>query len=192
MRKISHQKGTTLIEIMVAIVVMAIGLLGLASLQLNALKYQKTASQRSEAVQAAYDLGERMRANWLISSDPSKYSQDRADNEARYKYDAYYSTTIALDRSALPNNCAILMSNSAGCDAKKIADNDKMAWLRMLELRLAGGAGLILPVTTGTSVSSFDITVMWKEQGLTSTDPACPGNAAAPVGVRCFTLRYTI
>lgn len=191
MRKLSNQKGATLIEIMVSIVVMAIGLLGLASLQVNALKYQKTASQRSEAVQAAYDLGERMRANWPMTT-PQNYTQDRSDNENRYKYDSNYATTIALDRSALPYDCAILMNNANGCDAIKIAANDRMAWLRMLELRLAGGAGFVLPVTTGTSVSSFDITVMWQEQGLTTTDPACPGGAAAPAGVRCFTLRYTI
>ena len=80
MQKISYQRGTTLIEIMVAIVVMAIGLLGLASLQVNALKHQKTASQRSEAVQAAYDLGERMRANWIFTT-PDKYTAERTANE---------------------------------------------------------------------------------------------------------------
>lgn len=190
MHMTSRQRGATLIEIMVAVVVMAIGLLGLASLQMNALKYQKTASQRSEAVQAAYDLGERMRANWPMTT-PQNYSADRTANEGRYTYSSNYNATSALDRSALPNDCAVLMNNSAGCDATKIADNDKMAWLRMLELRLVGGAGYVVPVNT-TNVSSFDITIMWKEQGLTTTDPACPGAAGAPVGVRCFTLRYTI
>ena len=39
MQKNTKQKGATLIEIMVAILVMAIGLLGLASLQINSIKF---------------------------------------------------------------------------------------------------------------------------------------------------------
>ena len=58
-----RQSGTTLLEVVVTIVIISIGLLGLAGLQLNSMKFQKSASQRSEAVQSAYDLSERMRAN---------------------------------------------------------------------------------------------------------------------------------
>lgn len=190
MQKVSYQRGTTLIEIMVAIVVMAIGLLGLASLQVNALKYQKTASQRSEAVQAAYDLGERMRANWIFTT-PEKYTAERTANETNYTHSTNYTTTVAADHTTLPNSCAQLMSNPAGCTAAQIAANDKVQWLRSIELRLAGGAGYVVPVA-GAANSTFDVTVMWKEQGLTSTDSACPAAVAAPVGVRCFTLRYTV
>lgn len=190
MKAAIKQQGATLMEIMVSIVVMAIGLLGLASLQMNALKYQKTASQRSEAIQAAYDLGERMRANWVFTTQ-DKYAAERTANEANYTYKQDYATTIANNHKVLPNNCQAVMTNPAGCTAAQIAQNDITQWLRSIEVRLAGGSGFIVPVT-GAANSTFDVTVMWKEQGLTTTDPACPGDAGAPVGVRCFTIRYTV
>ncbi len=190
MKERFNQEGTTLIEILVSIVVMAIGLLGLASLQMNAMKYQKIASQRSEAVQAAYDYAERMRANWVMTT-PANYTTDRTNNETNYTQNTNYVTTIATSHTSLPNNCAIAMGTATGCTAAQIAANDKVQWLRSIETRLVGGAGYAVRVA-GTTASTFDITVMWREQTLTGTDPSCPGAVAAPAGVRCFTLRYTI
>ena len=57
------QSGSSMIEIMIAMIITVIGLLGVASMQGNALKYQKTSEQRSQAMQASFDLGERIRAN---------------------------------------------------------------------------------------------------------------------------------
>ncbi|MCP5124287.1 MAG: type IV pilus modification protein PilV [Gammaproteobacteria bacterium] len=57
------QTGFTLIEILVTVVVLAIGLLGLAGLQATALRFNSSASQRSQATILAYDILEQMRAN---------------------------------------------------------------------------------------------------------------------------------
>jgi len=57
-----RQTGFTLIEIMVTVVVLAIGLLGLAGLQTAALSFNSTAYQRSQATILSYDIAERMRA----------------------------------------------------------------------------------------------------------------------------------
>ena len=57
------QTGFTLIEILVTVVVLAIGLLGLAGLQATALSFNSTAYQRSQATNLAYDIIDRMRAN---------------------------------------------------------------------------------------------------------------------------------
>ena len=148
------------------------------------------ASQRAEAIQAAYDLGERMRANWVLSV-PANYATERAANETNYTHNSTYASTVSTSHTSLPNNCAIVMTNSSGCTSTQIAANDKTQWLRSIELRLVGGAAYVVPVA-GTASSTFDVTIMWREQGLTSTDSACPGAAAAPVGVRCYTLRYTV
>lgn len=190
MKTARYQKGTSLLEILVAIVVMAIGLLGVASLQVNALKYQKTASQRAEAVQAAYDLGERMRANWGFTV-PENYAAERAQNEANYRYVGTYASSISVTHQTKPYNCEIGLGTPTGCTAAQVAANDLQEWQRVLELRLVGGAGYIIPVTGQTS-STFDITIMWKEQGFTTVDATCPSAVAAPIGVRCFTLRYVV
>lgn len=55
--------GFTLIEVMVALLVLSIGLLGLAALQTAALRDGQRAELRTRAVQAASDMVERMRAN---------------------------------------------------------------------------------------------------------------------------------
>lgn len=57
------QGGFTLIEVLVTVVVLAIGLLGLAGLQATALSFNSTAYQRSQATNLAYDIIDRMRAN---------------------------------------------------------------------------------------------------------------------------------
>lgn len=173
------QSGTTLIEILVSVVVMAIGLLGVAGLQMNALKFQKTSSQRSEATQAAYDLGERMRANWVISGTSNNMA-----NEARYTYNVPYATSSTATPQTV--DCKTVI-----CAADQIAASDRAEWLRNIQRRLVGGGGLVVPVPGGVG-STFSVTVMWKEQGLTTTDTSCPDAAAAPIGVRCFNLRFSV
>lgn len=55
--------GFSLIEVLVALLVLAVGVLGAAALQMNALKYNQTAAVRSHATLLAYDILDRMRAN---------------------------------------------------------------------------------------------------------------------------------
>ncbi len=58
-----QQAGAGLIEVMVALVVLAIGLLGIAGLQLVSLQNNHSAALRSQAVTLGYDALDRMRAN---------------------------------------------------------------------------------------------------------------------------------
>lgn len=57
------QTGMTLIEVMIALLILSIGVLGAAAVQLNALKYTDSAMLHSHASFAAYDILDRMRAN---------------------------------------------------------------------------------------------------------------------------------
>ncbi|MFV0933760.1 type IV pilus modification protein PilV [Pseudomonas jessenii] len=57
------QEGMTLVEVLVALVILGVGLLGAAALQLNALKYTDSARMTSQASFIAYDLMDRIRAN---------------------------------------------------------------------------------------------------------------------------------
>ena len=57
------QCGFTLLEVLVAILIFAIGLLGLASLQTVSQRSNHSAYLRSQAVIQAYDIADRMRAN---------------------------------------------------------------------------------------------------------------------------------
>ncbi|QHF41253.1 type IV pilus modification protein PilV [Pseudomonas sp. S34] len=57
------QEGMTLVEILVALVILGVSLLGAAAFQLNALKYTDSARMTSQASFIAYDLMDRIRAN---------------------------------------------------------------------------------------------------------------------------------
>ena len=61
--QLPHQKGVTMIEVLVAIIVLSIGLLGLAGLQSAGLTYNQSASFRSTATMMTYSILDSMRAN---------------------------------------------------------------------------------------------------------------------------------
>ncbi len=59
----SRSRGFTLLEVLIAVVVLSIGLLGLAGLQATGLRNNHSAYLRSQATMLAHDIFERMRAN---------------------------------------------------------------------------------------------------------------------------------
>lgn len=76
--QIPTQSGFTLIEVMVAVVVLSIGLLGLAGLQATGLRHNQSASFRSTATVLAYDITDAMRANRTDARD-GKYAIGMTD-----------------------------------------------------------------------------------------------------------------
>ncbi|MEN8206691.1 MAG: type IV pilus modification protein PilV [Pseudomonadota bacterium] len=60
---IQRQQGFTLLEVLIALLILSIGLLGLAALQTTSLRSNQMASMRTTATQMAYDISDRMRAN---------------------------------------------------------------------------------------------------------------------------------
>ncbi len=58
-----QSRGLTLVEILIALLVLSIGLLGLAGLQTLSLKFNTSAYHRTQATALAYDMADRMRAN---------------------------------------------------------------------------------------------------------------------------------
>jgi len=58
-----RQAGMTLIEVLVSVLILAVGLLGVAVIQLNALKYTDSSRMTSQASFIAYDMLDRIRAN---------------------------------------------------------------------------------------------------------------------------------
>ena len=111
-----RQAGISLIEILVALLVLAIGLLGLASLQSNGLRMNQSAYLRTQASILAYDIVDRMRAN---------ASQATAD--------AYVVSTGTVSGTA----CA------SACTPAQITTTDLVQWKAQLAAQLPGGDGSI-------------------------------------------------
>jgi type IV pilus assembly protein PilV len=56
-------RGFSLVEVLVSVLILSVGVLGMAALQLSALRSNQTAAVRSQATFLAYDISDRMRAN---------------------------------------------------------------------------------------------------------------------------------
>jgi len=59
------QHGLTLVEAMIALLVISIGLLGIAALQLTAMNQNSSSLNHSQAVRYAYNMSDRIRANMV-------------------------------------------------------------------------------------------------------------------------------
>lgn len=66
-----RQRGVTLIEILITLLVLAVGLLGLAALQGLSLQTGQVAYQRTQAVNIAYEVADFARANRSTASSTS-------------------------------------------------------------------------------------------------------------------------
>ena len=67
--RVVHQNGFTLIEVLVAMLILAVGLLGVAALQFKGLKYSTDAAIRSNISVFAYDIADKIRLNRANAQD---------------------------------------------------------------------------------------------------------------------------
>ncbi|MEO8014204.1 type IV pilus modification protein PilV [Polaromonas sp.] len=187
------QQGATLIEILVTMLVVAIGLLGAAGLQLSATRFQQTAQIRTQAVIQAKFITEKIRAN-------SNAVMDAAPPNATSAYlapQAYAAATLAV----LPAdpNCGV----ATACTSAQAAVKDMRDWRTSIQA-LPGGRGAIFPVTAAggaTDQATRQVVVMWQEKQqnevgtAANSDPTASVDAGCPppqlAGVRCFTVLVT-
>ena len=96
------QGGFTLVEVLIAVLVLSIGLIGLASLQGVALQFNNSAFLRSQATNLAYDMADRVRANRRAALNLGAYNLAVAD--ATPAAGALADTDLNEWRTALQNN----------------------------------------------------------------------------------------
>lgn len=104
--------GFSLMEVLVALLVLAIGLLGLAALQARGVKFNHDAYLRSQATYLAYEIMDLMRANatnasaYVAAGDPGGTCDPKASgrtNDLACWYDALQATLPAGDASVAAN-----------------------------------------------------------------------------------------
>jgi type IV pilus assembly protein PilV len=157
----SASRGFTLIEVLVAIIVVALGALAAGSLHLRALRETSDSAHRSAAVQLARDLVERVKTNRYLPNplDPS----NPTDNLANYIAATNLFATAA--GSATNPNCY-----AAGCTGLQRAVHDAGEWAGLVSARLPGGSAVMCRTNTpnlGTAAA-----------------PGCTGNAADPLIIK--------
>lgn len=134
------QSGFTMVEALVALVVLVIGLLGIAALLLRSLQDGRAAIYRTQAVNLAADLADRIRANRSAQTD--------------------YGTLFA-DVPAVVPACL----TTAGCSDTQLASTDLSTWKATLAQLLPNGQGQVavtLPAIAGDP-TGYVVTVQWAE-----------------------------
>lgn len=137
--KPSAGRGFTLIEVLVALVVMSVGMLGIAALYLEGLRAARTAIYRTTAVNLAADMADRIRANQLAGN-------------------AYAGTGPGADESCVNGN--------ADCTPAELAADDWFSWNNQLEAQLPDGARAEILVNAAPA-PVYTVTVEWPEIGQT-------------------------
>ncbi|MDC8760565.1 type IV pilus modification protein PilV [Janthinobacterium fluminis] len=128
--------GFTLIEVLVAVLVLALGLVGGTALQLTALRTRHQSALLSGAVQLAAGMADKMRANSVQMSRPD------ADNPyLNLRYD------VAADAEPAPP--AQLCFAAQPCDSAQLAGADIYELKQQLRKTLPGGRLVICRDTKG-------------------------------------------
>ena len=157
----SRRRGFTLIEVMVALVILAVGLLGMASLMARSQKSNESAYARSQATLLAYDIVERMRTN-LVDPDPA------ANKNYKVLYVTDHSSKYSL--GSLPSCSTPTGTAPAGGEGR--ATYDIAAWCSALRSSLPSvdAAGTSVAFDTSalatTGVVTVTVRVQWQDNSI--------------------------
>ncbi len=132
--------GFSLVEVLVALVVLSVGLLGIAALYAESLHSGRTAQYRTQAVGLATDIADRIRANRKGGASYAK---------------------LLTDTGTLTAACETL---GAGCAPTVLAANDIAQWNQLVTSQLPGGTCQIV-VNPATFPNTYTITITWTEVG---------------------------
>lgn len=126
----ARQRGATLIEVLVSVVLLSFGIVGLAGLQMNGNKFNHSAYLRSQATALAYDMADRIRANL----DVCQMGQPCT-------YDTALATLFDGDGAQA---CGQALDLGVASTPALLAAADVNQWKSCLEDRLPDGRGAVL------------------------------------------------
>jgi len=132
--RLATQSGFSLIEALVALLVLSIGMLGIAALSAHGLRAQRTALHRTIAVNLAADMADRIRGNRAAGA--------------------------AYNAAAAPHACG---ASGRSCTPAELAAHDKQVWSNLVARQLPSGVGAVefsaaTPPTYTIVVSWQDVT----------------------------------
>lgn len=144
-------RGFSLVEVLIAVTLLAIGLLGLAALQTTALKYTYSANLRAKAVLLAYDMADRMRANMdiennLFNADYNGVTTDDAES--------YVNRRCFLDDAGADGVIA--------CNTGELVEYDAFRWTTDVMAALPNGAGSVARDDGDARI--YNITLSWTDK----------------------------
>jgi type IV pilus assembly protein PilV len=159
-----RQRGVSLIEVLVAAVVLAIGLLGLAGLQLRGMQVNQGSAMRAQAVILAEDLADRMRSDYAATQAGSFFGKYTLANQGSAPVPSLSDWLYGLN--ALPGGAdpaspcpgqalpCVVIQNVTGVATAPIPIQIDVYWN---DTRASSGASAVLPPAGTTSVGDYRI-----------------------------------
>jgi type IV pilus assembly protein PilV len=134
----SGQKGFSLVEVLITLVIMSVGMLGIAGLYVQSMQAGRTSMLRHHAVTLASDVADRIRAN----------------PRAAVAY---------IDPVGADNNCVL---GGVDCSPAQMAAHDILVWKAQAADTLPGGDVTIV-FDNSVVPPTYEITISWNEPGQT-------------------------
>ena len=145
-----HHRGFSLIELLVAVVVMSIGVMGVAALQAVSLQQNRSALFRADSSQLANDLLDRIRANPTGTYAPIAIGANPASATNCYTQTCSVAQMATFDISSW--KCQL---NSTDTDGTTFGICTTLG----ITSSLPGGAGSV----TLVAPSTYEVTVQWTD-----------------------------
>ena len=202
------QKGASLIEVLVAILILSIGMLGMAGLQAATAKFQQGSRVKGAIAVLLSDKTSRVRSNPDMTGNNAVTG---ATSVSAYALDATWNTLQAATLT-VSTDCE---TGSTTCTTAERATYDMTSWRQRVRASMPGGAALL----TGDRATGFTVTFMWFDKENTTKGQAidtalsaaqvctttaevaginrmsqqncCPASADVPAGVRCARYGFT-
>jgi type IV pilus assembly protein PilV len=146
-----RERGVTLVEALVALLVLSVGMLGIAALFVSSLRFNRTALLRTQAINLVSDMADRIRAN--ASAGPA------------YDLASYGAAPAARDCAPEPGTAG------ANCSIVELAEDDLARWIAAVEAALPrpgdGGPATDVEYTPGVggAPDRYAVLVRWQEPG---------------------------
>ena len=180
-----RESGFTLIEVMVALIVLVLGVLGAAAMTLTAIRDSKQSGLRSTATALAYEVSDLMRAN-----------------PPRYLKVSPFTLTVDTESVFTGGNPGggVATCWTTGCSMIDMATNDLSEWYRKLTgpNGLPNGAAVICrdatkladafyPACDNAPTSPLVVKLRWDEKNNNARDAATRSG-----GLQAVTTRYLV
>ena len=200
------QSGFSMIEMLVAILVLSLGLLGVAGLQAATAKYRINTQANAAVSQLFSEFTERVRVNPEAAG--SSFDPTSAASTSQYALTSTWATQSAATLT-VDKNC-----ETTACTSAERAVFDMTTWRMRVKNILPQGAAYV----EGDRKSGIDVTLLWmdkeqtddtsnadtggvdrslKKSAVCSADSdgtivhnCCPAGVAAPEGVRCLRMSF--
>ena len=145
---ITNQRGVSLIEVLVSVLILSIGILGMISLQATSLKVSHQSHYQTEAMHLLNSISDRIRANPEAAEDGS------------------FTLALTTRATNIAKDCS-----TNDCNATELAAYDLSQWRNGTINSSLPVAGVRIAADDASAPTSYNITIMWDpaREGVTGT-----------------------